>query len=61
MQKKVETKYTGGNAYSTSSERKLIYLDLNTKKESTILSMNRNDNIDWKLLVVQSEILSYMV
>lgn len=48
--KKVETKYTGGNAYSTSSERKLIYLDLNTKKESTILSMNRNDNIDWKVI-----------
>lgn len=48
--KKVETKYTGVNAYSTSSERKLIYLDLNTKKESTILSMNRNDNIDWKVI-----------
>lgn len=48
--KKVETKYTSGNAYSTSSERKLIYLDLNTKKESTILSMNRNDNIDWKVI-----------
>ena len=48
--KKVETKYTGGNAYSTSSERKLIYLDLNTKKESTILSLNRNDNIDWKVI-----------
>ena len=48
--KKVETKYTGGNAYSTSSERKLIYLDLNTKKESTILSMNRNDNMDWKVI-----------
>lgn len=48
--KKVETKYTGGNAYNTSSERKLIYLDLNTKKESTILSLNRNDNIDWKVI-----------
>ena len=48
--KKVETKYTGGNAYSTSSERKLIYLDFNTKKESTILSMNKNDNIDWKVI-----------
>ena len=48
--KKVETKYTGGNAYNTSSERKLIYLDFNTKKESTILSMNRNDNIDWKVI-----------
>ena len=48
--KKVETKYTGGNAYSTSSERKLIYLDLNTKKESTILSLNKNDNIDWKVI-----------
>lgn len=48
--KKVETKYTGGNVYSTSSEKKLIYLDLNTKKESTILSMNRNDNIDWKVI-----------
>ena len=50
ISKKVETKYTGGNAYSTSNERKLIYLDLNTKKESTILSMNRNDNIDWKVI-----------
>ncbi len=48
--KKVETKYTCGNAYSTSSERKLIYLDLNTKKESTILSLNRNDTIDWKVI-----------
>lgn len=48
--KKVETKYSDGNAYSTSSERKFIYLDLNTKKESTILSMNRNDNIDWKVI-----------
>jgi len=50
ISKKVETKYTGGNAYSTSNERKLIYLDLNTKKESTILYMNRNDNIDWKVI-----------
>ncbi len=48
--KKITNEYTSGNAYTISKERKLIYIDVNTKKENTVFSMDFKDNIDWEVI-----------
>lgn len=48
--KKVTTEQSEGATYQTSSERKLIYLDLSAKKETELFSLNFNDGIDWDVI-----------
>lgn len=43
--KKLKTQQSNGSSYATSSERKLIYLDLSAKTETEICSMDFGDNI----------------
>lgn len=48
--KKLTTQQIGGSSYRTSSERKLVYLDLSTKTEALICSMDFGDNISWSVI-----------
>lgn len=48
--KKLTTQQSGGSSYTTSSERKLVYLDLSAKTETTICSMDFDDNISWDVI-----------
>lgn len=55
--KKITNEYSNGNAYTTSTERNLIYLDLNTKTTTTLFSMDFNDNIDWEVIGSSNNLL----
>ena len=48
--KKLTTQQGNGNIYHTSSERKLIYLDLSSKTERAVCSMDFGDNISWDVI-----------
>lgn len=48
--KKLTTQQGSGNIYHTSSERKLIYLDLSSKTERAVCSMDFGDNISWDVI-----------
>lgn len=48
--KKLTTQQGSGKSYQTSSERKLIYLDLSAKTETEICSMDFDDNISWDVI-----------
>ena len=48
--KRLTTQQSSGNSYQTSSERKLIYLDLTAKTETVICSMDFGDNISWDVI-----------
>lgn len=48
--KKLTTQQGNGNIYHTSSERKLIYLDLSSKTERVVCSMDFGDNIAWNVI-----------
>lgn len=48
--KKSTTQQGNGNSYQTSSERKLVYLDLSAKTEKTVCSMDFGDNISWNVI-----------
>ena len=48
--KKLATQQSNGNGYQTSSERKLIYLDLSAKTQTAICSMDFGDNISWDII-----------
>ena len=56
--KKLSTEQHGTSTYSTSSEKNLVYLDVDKKEEKTIYSMDFDDNIDWN---VQSCFNQYLV
>ena len=48
--KKLATQQSNGNGYQTSSERKLVYLDLSAKTETAICSVDFDDNISWSVI-----------
>lgn len=48
--KKLTVRQSNGNSYTTSSERKLVYLDLSAKTETAICSMDFGDNISWDVI-----------
>ena len=48
--KKLTTQSDNGYSYQTSSERNLVFLDLNTKKEKTLFKMDFDDEISWKVI-----------
>lgn len=48
--KKLTAQQSNGSSYTTSSERKLVYLDLSTKTEIVICSMDFGDNISWDVI-----------
>lgn len=48
--KKLTAQQSNGNSYTTSSERKLVYLDLSAKTETAICSMDFGDNISWDVI-----------
>lgn len=48
--KKLTTQQGEGSSYHTSSERKLIYLDLSAKTETEVCSMDFGDNISWDII-----------
>lgn len=48
--KKISTEISNDGTYSTSSERRLVFIDLNSKSESTVCSMDFNDNICWRVV-----------
>lgn len=48
--KKVSAKSINGNSYQTSSEKNLVYLDVKTKKEKKVFSMDFNDNVEWDVI-----------
>lgn len=48
--KKSTTRQSNGGSYQASSERKLVSLDLSTKTETVICSMDFGDNISWDVV-----------
>ena len=48
--KKLSAQQGGDSSYQTSSERKLIFLDLHSRKETTLYNMDFNDNIEWDVV-----------
>lgn len=48
--KKVTAEFSGGNAYQTSSERRLVRVDPATGTETEVQSMDLGDNIDWNIM-----------
>lgn len=48
--KKLTTQQGNGQSYQTSSERKLIYLDLSAKTETEVCSMDFGDHISWDVI-----------
>lgn len=48
--KKLTAQQSNKSSYTTSSERKLVYLNLSTKTETTLCSMNFGDNISWDVI-----------
>ncbi len=55
--KKLTTQQSNGNGYQTSSERKLIYLDLSAKTETPVCSMDFGDNITWDVIGCSNRML----
>lgn len=55
--KKLTTQQENGSSYYTSSERKLIYLDLAAKTETEICSMDFGDNISWDVIGTSGRML----
>lgn len=47
--KKLSAEQHGASTYNTSSEKKLVFLDVEKKEERTICSMDFNDNITWNV------------
>lgn len=48
--KKLSTQQSGGSSYQTSSERKLIFLDLHSLKETALYNMDFSDQIEWDVI-----------
>jgi len=48
--KKVSANSINGNSYQTSSEKNLVYLDVKTKKEKKVFSMDFNDDVEWDVI-----------
>lgn len=47
--KKLSAEQHGTSSFSTSSEKKLVFLDVEKKEEKAICSMDFNDNINWNV------------
>ncbi len=50
ISKKLSAHQSGGGSYQTSSERKLVFFDLRSGKESTLYNMDFDDQIEWDVI-----------
>lgn len=49
VSKKISSEKSSAGTYRSSSERKLVFIDLETKEEKTVCSMAFDDNISWNI------------